>query len=227
MKKEYQSKTIKTVTVTTEENQVTIQSQRLVFKSLNQLKENDLIDFYSKLFFDEDNIKLFGEGKVWNPEQVKEFVQEEIEHWSKGKFGVFAVFDTAGAFVGNLYVHHAGDEFAKVNKQHQNAAEIGYILDKSFWGKGYGTEIAIVGKKYIKHVVAHEPKDSLFGSINEIVATVEPTNEGSAKILRHRLKGFDPTVFERFNGNKRVLFFKPLKVAHVEEFVEPILEAKL
>ncbi|WP_419419403.1 GNAT family N-acetyltransferase [Legionella sp. D16C41] len=208
----YQSKRIGPVTININNNGVTISSERLELKSLNQGNQSYLITQYKLLLGSLENTKLFGEGNVWSEKAVEEFVLSAIACWNrKETFGVFAVYDKqTKTFLGSLSVSQALDDFAHIGTGHRNAAEIGYIIDKQFGGKGYGTEIAILGKKYIKHFNA-ETKQTLQNNIKEIVATVHPLNEGSKKILQKTLKHQEPQEFKKFGDKPRILFFKPLK----------------
>lgn len=227
--KSYSSKKIGAVEVGHEAKQYTLTSTRLVLRSFNQNEERFLIERYGVLLGKPENVALFGEGKPWTETQVTKFVQGEIKKWDENqKFAVFTIFNKeTNEFMGCLYIDHSVADFAKVGAGHENVAEIGYIIDQAFWGKGYGTEIAILGKKYIKHIVAESPQDSLEGSIREIVATVHPDNIGSKKILEKTLKRHEEEEFIKFGGNRRLLFFKPFAVS-TSAAAEPMpLGAKL
>lgn len=91
---------------------------------------------------------MFGEGKIWQPSTVKEFIQDETKCWNSGnKFSVFSIYHSGTQeFIGYLHIKHSLNDFAAIGIGHQNVAEIAYIIDQAFWGKGYGTEIAILGK---------------------------------------------------------------------------------
>jgi RimJ/RimL family protein N-acetyltransferase len=221
--KNYSSKKIGVVEVRNEANQYTICSARLALRSFNQNEEPFLIEQYAALLGSSKNVALFGEGKPWTLTQVTEFVHGEIKKWNDNqKFAVFTIFNKeTNEFMGCLNIDHSVAGFAKVGAGHENVAEIGYIIDQAFWGKGYGTEIAILGKKYIKHIVTEAPTDSLEGSIREIVATVHPDNIGSKKILEKTLKRQEEEEFVKFGGKRRFLFFKPFAVSNVAE-VEPM-----
>lgn len=216
------SKKINDVLILRNEKQSTLYSEKLVAKSVNQEEEKSFIEQCSRLFSEPENVKLFGEGAVWNVKQVTEFVHREMAQWNLGKkLGAFAVYtqDTQ-EFMGLLFVNHALDEFARIGKGHANVAEIGYILDQKFWGKGYGTSIAILGKKYIKDVVATAAEDNTEYHIKEIVATVHPANTGSKRILEKTLKHQEEEEFIRFNGKLRLLFFKPFEPVRTRSEVD-------
>ena len=86
------------------------------------------------------------------------------------------------------------------------------MLNHTFWGMGYGTEIAFAGKKYIKHMVEYGAFKNLNNPLTEIVATAHPENVGSIKILKKALKRQENNTINCFKGNERLFFYKPLDV---------------
>lgn len=214
----YTSKTLGNVIIKSELNKYTICSNRLEARSLNQDDESFLIDKYTPLLENPENTRMFGEGKAWGPSAVKEFIQNETKRWNSGnKFSVFSIYhSTTQEFIGYLYIKHSLDDFSNVGVGHKNAGEIAYIIDQAFWGKGYGTEIAILGKKFIKHIISESENETLEKNIKEIVATVHPSNEGSKRILQKTLKNQEQEEFTKFGGQPRLLFFKPLKNVDAE-----------
>lgn len=212
MKFLYTSKKIGDVLINRVVNKYTMHSKRIEARSLNQFDEPHLIAQYSPLLQNPENTSLFAEGKPWSDLAVSDFIRQELGKWSSGNgLAVFSLFNSSNQeFIGYLQLKHALDEFKDVGTGHRNAAEIAYMLDKPFWGQGYGTEIAILGKKFIKHRIEQAPEDSLERNIKEIVATVHPMNEGSKRILQKTLKQQEPEEFTKFGGQPRILFFKPL-----------------
>ncbi|KTD55367.1 GNAT family N-acetyltransferase [Legionella quateirensis] len=209
----YTSKKLGNVIIKSELNQYTICSNRLEARSLNQDEESFLIDKYTPLLENPENTRMFGEGKAWEPSAVKEFIQDETKRWNSGnKFSVLSIYhSTTQEFIGYLYIKHSLDDFSNIGVGHQNVGEIAYIIDQAFWGKGYGTEIAILGKKFIKHIISESEDETLEKNIKEIVATVHPSNEGSKRILQKTLKNQEQEEFTKFGDQPRLLFFKPLK----------------
>ncbi|QMT59736.1 GNAT family N-acetyltransferase [Legionella sp. PC997] len=218
----YTSKKLGNVIIKSDLNQYTICSNRLEARSLNQDEESFLIDKYTHLLVNLENIRMFGEGKTWTPAAVREFIQSETKYWnSDNKFSVFSIYHSSTQeFIGYLHLKHSLNDFSNIGVGHQNVGEIAYIIDHAFWGKGYGTEIAILGKKFIKHIISESANETLEKNIREIVATVHPSNEGSKRILQKTLKHQEQEVFTKFGDQPRLLFFKPLKTStlQVDEF---------
>lgn len=216
----YSSKKCGAIVISQDQLDYTITTDRLRLLSLNQLDQKWLELALTQLLTEVDNIALYGTGMPWTASEIQAFITTEVERWQNDElFGVFAVLDRkTGQFMGNLHTQYVADQFAQVGGGHASVAEIGYILDKEFWGKGYGTELAICAKKYIKHVSAGiSPPANI---PKEIVATVHPANNGSKKILEKTLKNHEAEPIMKFNGQPRLLFFKPLKIADREAAVE-------
>ncbi len=125
----YTSKKLGNVIVKSELNQYTICSNRLEARSLNQDEEVFLIDNYTHLLENPENIKMFGEGKTWGSSAVKEFIQDERKRWNSGnKFAVLSIYhSTTQEFIGYLHIKHSLNDFSHVGVGHQNVGEIAYI----------------------------------------------------------------------------------------------------
>lgn len=231
MKVIYTSKKLGNILISSESNQYTISSSRVQARSLNQEDEANLIEKYTRLLSNPENVKLFGVGKAWISSEVTEFIQAQIKNWNSGnKFSVFSIYHSSTqAFMGFLQVQHALDDFSHIGVGHTNVSEIAYILDQDFWGNGYGTELAILGKKFIKHIISESDEETLERDIKEIVATVHPENEGSKRILQKTLKHQEQDEFIKFGGQPRLLFFKTLKsnVGVLSEQPEFVFVSKL
>lgn len=179
---------------------------------MNQFTRDELIDHYTKLMCSPNNMSFFENGKCWDEVKILACVDEAINAWNENKwFCPFVVSDAkTNELIGNLDINHSPDIFYTFFGKYKNSVEIGYILDEKFWGKGYGTEIAIAGKKYIKHIIAAGKFESLDVSFSEIVATAHPENKGSIAILRKTLKRQEDSIINCY-GQPRSFFFKPLK----------------
>lgn len=207
----YHSKKVGQIIIESESNFITIYTSRLILRSLNQHNREEFIAHTMRLMGSPENTALFGDGQVWDEKKVIESVDLAIKEWNGNtRFGAFAVHDAkTNEFMGNLSVDYNPAEFFTIFGKHKNAAEIGYILDHKYWGKGYGTEIAIAGKKYIKHMIATNGFESIENPLEEIVATAHPENHGSTSILRKTLKRQEDMVITRY-GHQRIFFYKPL-----------------
>ena len=214
-KSSYQSKTVGNINIDTDNNQVTIETKNLKLISLNQMDKDKHVANFKTVFQNEENVRLFGNGQIWNDDKVRGFIDTEVGKWQQGiPLAAFAVYDQKGMqFLGSLFTKYVPKDFAQVGAGHGQAAEIGYILDNKSWGKGYGKEVAFAGKKYIKQVSQSHPQEP----IKEIVATVHPNNKASEAILKKALKQREQNTFYKGEQMLRFLFYKELKSANPSE----------
>ena len=209
----YSSKSQGEIKISFTDDGFSLHTKRLLLIPFTQVDREQLIKSCMQLYSSSDNVQLFGDGHCWSIEEVTTFVDKEIKHWqSGGGFGVFAIYEAgSNRFMGNLYVEFIPDDFAAIGVGHSNVAELAYILDKQFWGKGYGTEIAVAGKKYVKYLHSQRVDAGQPIDFNEVVATVDPSNIGSRRILEKTLKRTEPNIFTKYD-HPRILFFKSLSL---------------
>lgn len=213
-----ESKKIGSIIISIEENYVTIKTERLSLSSLNQYDTLEITNHYKLLLGKVNNVQMFRDGNPWNEESVKKFITTQTNKWNEGdRFGVFSVNDlNSNTFIGSLNIYYPSPGYDKIGRGHENVAEIGYIIDHTSWGKGYGTEMAIIGKKYIQYLVSQSKENQGSRLPDEIVATVHPNNFASVKILQNTLKKKEDSLLSKFDSQPRILFFKPLKKEQVK-----------
>jgi ribosomal-protein-alanine N-acetyltransferase len=98
-------------------------------------------------------------------ERVIKIIEQQLTHWEEHGFGRWAV------------VPHGSTELIGWNGlQHlpeTDEVEVGYLLGKQFWGKGYATEGARVGLDYGFKTL----------KLERIVGIVHPENVASQRVL--------------------------------------------
>jgi len=98
-------------------------------------------------------------------EKVERFVAFQQAHWEKFSYGNWAV-----TIQGNQeIIGWAGLQFLPETDE----TEVGYLLDKPYWGKGYATEAARASLQF-----GFENFD-----FPEIIALVHPDNAASLKVV--------------------------------------------
>ena len=219
----YTSQRAGEIGVSTELNHATIYTRRLKLTSINQHEKSYLTETYNKLFKNPLNTSMFCGGLIWTDEEINALIENKTQLWNSGnRLSAFVVHNKeTQAFIGSLFIEYSLDKYQRLGAGHANAAEIGYILDHSFRGNGYATEIAIAGKKYIKHIMHLLPFDGIEPPIKEIVATVHPDNKASRSILQKTLKKYERDEsserndgyfeFKAYGNNPRNFFHKALK----------------
>jgi ribosomal-protein-alanine N-acetyltransferase len=98
-------------------------------------------------------------------ERVKILVQRQIDHWADHGFGWWAVeTNTNGGLIGWSGLQYLPE---------MDEIEIGYLLSKSYWGRGLATESATYGLDFGFKTL----------NIQEIIGIVHPENFASQKVL--------------------------------------------
>lgn len=100
-------------------------------------------------------------------EKVQRFIAGQQEHWEKfgyGNWGILPDDSSADEIIG-----WAGLQFLP----ELNETEVGYLLDKPFWGKGYATEAARASLEFgFSHF-----------AFSQLIALVHPENTASRRVL--------------------------------------------
>jgi len=124
------------------------------------------VTYWSSLHSDHDVMEYMGGIKT--KEVVQAWLEADIQHFKKHGFGMGSVFErNSNEFIGKaglVYLDH---------DDHQPDIEIGYVLHKHFWSKGYGTELV--------HALVNWGFNHL--SVNKLVAVTRPENEKSKCLL--------------------------------------------
>lgn len=139
---------------------------------------SDDFDLFKPLLSDDEIMKyITGKGRAEG--QVKEKFDEILEiNRKEDSLGYFKVFSNVDEYIGYCKLEH--------NMKDSTSLEIGYVIKKEFWGKGYGSAIgqAVVDKA-----------NRLFPKL-DIIGIIDPNNLASKKILekfgfKTYFKGFE------------------------------------
>ena len=98
-------------------------------------------------------------------EKVQKFIQDQARHWDEHGYGNWALVPQDGSQL----IGWAGPQFLPETGE----TEIGYLLARPFWGKGYATEAALASLNFI------------FTNFDfpHIIALVHPDNAASRHVL--------------------------------------------
>lgn len=118
----------------------TIKTQRLL---LRQWREEDL-DPYARMCADPEVMRFMGNsGAPLTPEQTAKRVEGIQQHWRDHHFGLWAVeHKGSGGFIGRIGLQYHEDWPG------EHKVEIGWLLDRQFWGIGLATEGAQASISY-------------------------------------------------------------------------------
>lgn len=138
-------------------------------ENLLHIKKPIEIDFerYFEINSNPEN-NLFNPAGAMSYEKAKRSFEIILEHWNENKFGVWAISEMHNP---NYVIGFGGINYKHFNDEIK--LNLGYRIDKEFWGRGYATELA------------NSAIDFAFNelNINEIYALVRPTNLASIKVL--------------------------------------------
>uniref|UniRef100_UPI003A87534E GNAT family N-acetyltransferase n=4 Tax=Helicobacteraceae TaxID=72293 RepID=UPI003A87534E len=97
-----------------------------------------------KIVSDKETMYAWGQG--FSKKQSQEWLDKQLAHYQQYGFGIWAIIEKqSGAIIGNAGLNHT--EISLKGKT-QKIVEIGYLLHRNFWGKGYGSEVARMCVKY-------------------------------------------------------------------------------
>lgn len=133
------------------------------------IRPRSLSDLEACLVMDRDEeVTKFIPGPWTEPDKHKEFVLSRMNMVYPEGFGYWSLFskDNSNSFMGWVLLlpyHYFGDE-----------VEIGWRLNRKYWGKGYASEAAMVILNHAITVTAEKM----------IVADIHPDNIASIKVAR-------------------------------------------
>ena len=148
----------------------TIATERL---TLRPFREDDVAPLF-ELSQDPDVVRYIGQGHVPTLQESWRAIAGWLGHWALRGYGQWAIEERAsGAFIGRAGIIKPVD---------WPGAEVGYLLGKGWWGRGYATE------------AVRAAMDWGFAQIgfDDLLSLIEPANERSiavAERLGESLRG--------------------------------------
>jgi RimJ/RimL family protein N-acetyltransferase len=104
-----------------------------------------------------------------DPSRTKERITAWLNHWSRFKFGLWAVEEReSGKFIGRVGLMRHDDWTASAHD-----AEVGWTLAQSAWGRGYATEAARAALGWAQA----RPQ------LNAIISITKPDNVRSRRVM--------------------------------------------
>jgi RimJ/RimL family protein N-acetyltransferase len=139
----------------------TIHTQQL---SLVPLQPADAIILH-QIYQSEGILRYFPNPQPPPLEKVERFITSQQEHWEKFRYGNWGILPDGET----LIVGWAGLQFLP----ELNETEIGFLLDRPFWGRGLATEAARASLKFgFDHF-----------NLAHIIALVHPENIASRRVI--------------------------------------------
>lgn len=123
-----------------------------------------------KIVSDKETMYAWGQG--FSKKQSQEWLDKQLAHYQQYGFGIWAIIEKqSGAIIGNAGLNHT--EISLKGKT-QKIVEIGYLLHRNFWGKGYGSEVARMCVKYGFETLGLE----------EVYCLIKKDNKASIKVAK-------------------------------------------
>jgi RimJ/RimL family protein N-acetyltransferase len=161
---------------------VTLETDRLI---LRMLRESDL-DAYAEMHADPEVMRYIGDGRPLARPLAWRNLAMMVGHWSLRGYGLWAAEErSSGALVGRIGFW---------NPEGWPGFEIGWMLRRSCWGRGYATEGARAALRYA------------FTGLRQghVLSLIHPENAASIRVAQ-RL-GERPVGSTEVNGNPALVF---------------------
>jgi ribosomal-protein-alanine N-acetyltransferase len=136
---------------------------------LRAFTEDD-VDPLHRVMSDLEVLRYFPSPALPTRAQIERLVQFQLRHWDQRGYGWWAVVDsTADSVLDSPLIGWAGLQYLPETDE----IEVGYLLDKAYWGRGLATEAA-------RQSVRFGFEDL---GIETIIGVVHPENVASQRVL--------------------------------------------
>ena len=123
---------------------------------------------YARMCADPEVMRFIGNGATLTREGSGEQISRFLRHWEERGFGLWALEEKeSGAFVG-----FAGLAYREDWAEGGRKTEVGWRLDRAFWGRGLATEAAEASVAYgLEHI-----------GLERIISIIQPENTASRRV---------------------------------------------
>ncbi|MEO9804532.1 MAG: GNAT family N-acetyltransferase [Reichenbachiella sp.] len=123
------------------------------------------LDQIRKLDADPEIMRYITNGQPRTVKESENWLSIKLEEYKKNGFGLMPVFKKSDdSFIGWGGLKHL---------ENSSHIEVGYRLDKTYWGQGFATEITLAIIKYAKEKL----------ELNQLVAVTDLQNKASKRVL--------------------------------------------
>ena len=141
-------------------NGVTLETERL---RLRILEERDL-DPLATMYADPETMRYLGEGKVISRAETWRAISGGLGHWLLRGYGMWAVETREDSeFVGRV---------GFIDPEGWPGFELGYMIGRPYWGRGYAIESARAAYAYAKDVLHRD----------RVISLIRPGNAPSVRV---------------------------------------------
>jgi len=150
----------------------TIKTNRLTLRPL-EISDAEVLQ---RIYQTEDILRYFPPTVSPTLETIQRYVMRQKEHWDKYRYGHWGVVPNGQSQV----IGWAGLQFLP----ELNETEVGYLLDKLHWGKGYATEAAQASIQFGFESCA----------LDHIIALVHADNTASRRVIEKCNMSYTETI---------------------------------
>jgi RimJ/RimL family protein N-acetyltransferase len=137
-----------------------IATDRLVLRGF----EDDDFEPYAAMMADPQVTRFLGDGRPLARTDAWRQLALILGHWSLRGFGLWAVEErTSGALVGRV---------GCFEPEGWPGFEVGYVLARPFWGRGYATEAGGAALRYAREILGRD----------RIISLIHPANDASIRV---------------------------------------------
>ncbi len=132
--------------------------------ALRQLQSKDA-EVLHRIYQSEDVLRYFPNPVPPPLEKIRRFIVGQQEHWEKHSYGNWGILvDGKQEIIGWAGLQYLPE---------LDETEVGFLLDRLFWGKGYATEAALGSLNFgFEHF-----------HLDHIIALVHPDNLASQRVI--------------------------------------------
>lgn len=139
---------------------LTLETERLV---LRMVREDDF-EHYAAMVADPEVTRHLGEGRPLSRVDAWRQMAFILGHWQLKGYGMWAVEEAAtGKFAGRV---------GFLNPEGWPGFELGWVLAREFWGRGYATEAARRALRYAFEELGRE----------QVISLIRPANLASIRV---------------------------------------------
>lgn len=157
---------------------MSLETERLY---LRELQQSDICSL-NKILQDEETMYAY-EG-AFSDQEVQSWLDQQIDNYQRDGFGLWAVvLKSTDEMIGQCGLTR--QFFAE-----QSVLEVGYLLQKAYWHKGYAIEAAKACKQYAFEQL----------SVQEVFSIIRDTNTASQKVAERNGMIYRGSFIKQFRG---------------------------
>lgn len=167
---------------------IVLETERLVLVPWDDEFRRD----HARLAADPDVMRFVGDGAPWPRRRADARCDRMLAHWSEHGYGARAALARGpGRFVGVFEVAHVPEGAVECGP---DEIEIGWWLDRAWWGRGLATEAALA------------LRDEAFGrvALERIIGRYRPANRASERIMEKLGMWHERDAVDRYGEPVRI-----------------------